>query len=181
MSDVFFLIPIVVLLVALGLLLVTQHKRETLRMPVGTTIYPSRQERHGTLLYSQRHRLMGRPDFLIRNNDTIIPVEVKTGATPRQPYLGHIMQLIAYCVLVEENFHVRPAHGVIRYPQQEFEIAFTTEYELELESILGEMREKRTQREIHRSHNSTRKCASCGYNEECNERLDTQIALPLDL
>lgn len=177
-GDSLFLIPILVIAIALVLLLITRQKRETLQMPPGTPIYPDRHERKGTLLYSHRHRLMGRPDFLIKHDNAIIPVEIKTGATPYQPYPGHVMQLIAYCVLVEENFHTRPTHGVIRYPDRQFEIEFTTEHELELESILGEMREKREQLDVHRSHNSVRKCASCGFSEQCSERLDTQIALP---
>lgn len=37
------------------------------------------------------------------------------------------MQLIAYCFLVGATYDMRPAYGVIRYPQQQFEIEFTPE------------------------------------------------------
>jgi hypothetical protein len=67
---------------------------------------------------------------------------------------------------------------VIRYPNPQFEIAFTIEYELE--SIVGEMRAQQTQLEVHRSHHSARKSTSCGFNEQCSERLDLQMVLPLD-
>jgi CRISPR-associated exonuclease Cas4 len=180
MSDILFLIPILVIAIALILLAFMRRKRETLRMPPGTPIYQDRQEERGTILYAHQYRLKGRPDFLFQDNNEVIPVEVKTGSTPGYPHHGHIMQLIAYCVLVESAYGVRPAYGVIRYPHQQFEIAFTPEYEAELEGILDDIREKQKQSDVHRSHNIGKRCASCGFTEQCRERLDLQMVLPLD-
>ena len=37
------------------------------------------------------------------------------------------MQLMAYCLLVEECYGIRPEGGYIRYPKKEFPIAYTDE------------------------------------------------------
>ncbi|MBA3867698.1 MAG: Dna2/Cas4 domain-containing protein [Anaerolineae bacterium] len=111
----------------------------------------------------------------------IIPVEVKTGKIPRQPYQTHIMQLVTYCHLVEENYHVRRTYGIIRYPQQEFTIQYTDALEQELSRLVGEMRVKRGWDEIHRNHNQRAKCAACGFHEICSERLDLESQARLDL
>lgn len=73
MTGWLFLVPILVIVVALILLAVTRRKRENLQMPAGTPIYLDRQEQRGTILYSHKHRLKGRPDFLLKDNNEIIP------------------------------------------------------------------------------------------------------------
>lgn len=170
-SNALLLIPI--LLIGLGLLLLSlsRRKRQEIQMPIGTPIYQDSQEQPGTILYSKKYRLKGKPDFLLKEHELIIPVEAKTGKTPRSPYIGHIMQLIAYCVLVEETYGVRPPYGFIRYPAQQFRIEFTQEREQILSHILADMQAKITTEDVHRSHNNLKVCASCGFREWCDERL----------
>jgi len=52
-------------------------------------------------LFSNEHRLTGRPDYLVTGREGIVPVEVKSGAAPAAPYAAHVLQLAAYCLLVE--------------------------------------------------------------------------------
>lgn len=87
------------------------------------------------------------------------------------------MQLIAYCVLVEENYGTRPPYGVIRYPEQQFEIPFTSERETELINVLADIQAKKRMLDVHRSHTSVKRCAACGYRQHCSERLDVQTPL----
>ena len=51
-------------------------------------------------LYSTRHRLVGRPDQLVRAGRMLIPVEHKPRARRLQD--SHILQLAAECLLVED-------------------------------------------------------------------------------
>jgi CRISPR-associated exonuclease Cas4 len=91
------------------------------------------------------------------------------------------MQLVVYCALIEENYGVRPAYGVIRYPERSFEVAFTLQRERELMEIVKDIEAKRQLLDVHRSHSKGKRCAACGYSEQCSERLDIQIKLPFDL
>src|SRR6266849_386376 len=55
-------------------------------------------------LISTRYRLSGKPDYLVRVKDGVAPVELKSGRSPSsgRPYEGHLLQLAAYCLLVED-------------------------------------------------------------------------------
>ncbi|MBA3867558.1 MAG: Dna2/Cas4 domain-containing protein [Anaerolineae bacterium] len=179
--DPLIILAVIVILAGVAILVVTRRRRLELSLPRGEVVYEDTPEKPGQLLYSQRLKVMGKPDVLIQQGSMIIPVEVKTGKTPRQPYQTHIMQLITYCHLVEENYHVRPAYGIIRYPQQEFMIQYIEALEQELSRIVGEMRVKRGWDDIHRNHNQRAKCAACGFREVCSERLDVEYQAHLDL
>ncbi len=171
--NVALLVSVLVLVAGLALLWRMRARRQELRLPAGERIYEDTQEWSGKILYSEEHGLNGKPDFLFQHGPEIIPVEVKMGKTPRRPYWGHIMQLMAYCLLVEVNYQTRPAYGVIRYPENEFMIEFTPERQAALLEILADMWEKRRQAEVRRSHNNPRVCAACGFYDRCEERLDS--------
>src|SRR5512136_1315330 len=54
-------------------------------------------------LFSNLHRLSGKPDYLVRSRRELIPVEVKSSRAPANgPREGHVLQLAAYCLLVAE-------------------------------------------------------------------------------
>src|ERR1700692_3785310 len=68
-------------------------------------------------LTSKRYRLSGKPDYLVRVKDGIAPVELKSSRSPSsgRPYHGHLFQLAAYCLLVEDVFRVSVPYGLVRY------------------------------------------------------------------
>jgi CRISPR-associated exonuclease Cas4 len=83
----------------------------------------------------------------------VYPVEVKTSKTPQNPYLSHTTQLMAYCLLVEENYGVRPTGGILKYPEREFKIAYTDEAKQSLIDLVGEMiLLKHSGKELHFNH-----------------------------
>lgn len=182
MMDISLLLPLILLLIGVLILLQSTRRQRDLQLPPGTTIYQDTDEEPGETLYSHELQLKGRPDFLIRRDDMIIPVEVKTGRTPRDsPYPNHMMQLIVYCVLVEAHYGVRPSHGVVRYPDQSYEVAFTQELEANLKKIVEEMQFiKQSDVVVHRNHNNPRRCVACDFRDACDEQLQTQNTLPLE-
>src|SRR6266702_4123545 len=109
------LIVIVVFRMILGciLLLRTTKERKELGILVGERIYVDTEENPGKLLYAKTIPLIGKPDFLRREKEIIFPIEHKSGRAPRTPYLNHVMQLMAYCYLVEEYYGMRPPGGYI--------------------------------------------------------------------
>ena len=68
---------------------------------------------------SQAHGLVGRPDELRRAPDgRVVPVEVKSSRGPppgRPPYFSHVLQLYAYCQIVEERYGAAPPYGLMIY------------------------------------------------------------------
>lgn len=76
---------------------------------------------------SARYRLRGRPDELRRAPDGhLLPVEIKSALTPRGgPLPSHRAQLLAYCLLVEEETHRPPPYGILCYGDgREFRVAW---------------------------------------------------------
>ena len=122
-------------------------------------------------LYDPVWDLTGKPDYLVRQGKTLIPVEVKSGRTPAAPYDSHIFQLAAYCLLVERVMDVRPEYGLIKYPQRTFRIDYTAALEKKLKDLLDEMRAARRKRNIHRSHDMPIRCKGCGFGHACDQKL----------
>jgi len=162
------------ILLAAAAWLFASSKQEKTGLPSGKVIYTDMgawAEQEDTL-FSPGLQLVGRPDYLVEaNNGDLIPVEVKSGNAPRRPYESHILQLAAYCLLVEEAFGIRPSHGILQYRDNAFAIDYTDELEDDLLDLLADMREDMFEEEIDRSHNDQRRCARCGVMAFCSQRL----------
>jgi CRISPR-associated exonuclease Cas4 len=128
-------------------------------------------------LYAPSMGLTGRPDYLIEGRDTLIPVEVKSTRKPlRSPYDSHILQLGAYCLLVEAEYGIRPTHGVLHYTRsggepQTFSIPFSAELETETRAVIDEIQTQSLRGGVDRSHESPARCAGCGYLSRCDQAL----------
>ena len=162
-------------LLALGLLLLwlAQRGRARSGLPQGRVTYTDtggwgRPERP---LFSREFLLTGKPDYLVTHGDDVIPVEVKSSHAPAQPYPSHILQLAAYCLLVETSYHRRPPYGIIKYADQAFEVDYTAELEDELLTTLDCMRADLANGDAPRSHDESHRCRACGYRPRCDERL----------
>jgi CRISPR-associated exonuclease Cas4 len=122
-------------------------------------------------LYASSLNLTGKPDYLIRKWNYVLPVEVKSGPAPSEPYRSHVLQLAAYCYLVHETTDKRPPHGVLHYADCTFAIPYTRELERELEDTIAWMREDLSDGFAERSHNDPARCRSCSYAPYCDQKL----------
>jgi len=120
---------------------------------------------------SERYGLSGRPDYIIRMGDRIIPVEEKKGRTPQGPLFSHILQLSAYCLLVEETTGKAPPYGLLKYPEHEHQIEYNDDLKKILLEKLDEMRVIMRTGEAHRNHARPGKCGYCSRRSVCPEKL----------
>lgn len=124
------------------------------------------------IMESTAYGLRGLPDVVLRVEDELIPVEVKTGRVPKGPLFSHIIQLAAYCLLIEERQGRPPPYGVLQYGKHvRHEIDYNDELKFTLVNKLIEMRQIMRTGEAHRNHRRPGKCASCSRREGCSERL----------
>src|SRR2546428_11177016 len=100
-----------------------------------------------------------------------IPVELKTGRVPRGPLFSHILQVAAYCFLLEEEYGKPPPYGIIRYGETSFEIEYNEDQKKLVLQKLAEMRTAITKGGAHRNHNRPGKCIHCSRRSGCPERL----------
>lgn len=169
------------LLLVLGLLLLAallwaggNRRRTQTGLPVGNVIYNDtgawRANSH--VLHAADLRLAGKPDYLVELADGgIVPVEVKSGPAPAQPWAGQVLQLAAYCLLVEATYGVRPSHGILQYRDRAFAIDYTLELEGDLLDLLDEMRMTTADDDALPSHNQPQRCVRCGVRDVCDLRL----------
>jgi CRISPR-associated exonuclease Cas4 len=122
-------------------------------------------------LFARRYGLTGRPDYLLEQGRALIPVEVKPGRTADRPYESDLMQLAAYCLLVEETSGAPPPYGLLRYARHTFRMPYTPAVREELLALLDEMRAALDDDDCERSHDDPRRCAGCGFVELCDDAL----------
>ncbi len=148
--------------------------RQESGLPEGSVIYTDTGawRPNNDVLHAARLRLVGKPDYLVEQRDgSIIPVEIKSSLAPDTPWEGQVLQLAAYCVLVEENFGVRPPYGILQYKDRAFAVDFTGDLEADLLDLLEEMRVARDEVDPEPDHNEPRRCIACGVRAACNHRL----------
>lgn len=148
--------------------------REETGLPDGDIIYTDNNDWHKQVetLTAPEIGLVGKPDYLIQQRDgSIVPVELKSREAPNTPYASHVMQLAAYCLLVEENYGIRPNFGIIRYKDQDFQVDYTEELEEDLLDVLHEMQQDMFAEDVNRSHGNAKLCVACGVRDFCDQRL----------
>ena len=120
-------------------------------------------------LVSERYRLTGRPDLLRRAPDgRLVPIEVKSRrAPPRGPPLSHLVQVWAYCLLVEDSERAPPPYGVLRYSDgAEFRVRWDAGARAELLRLRADVARPYDGR----ATPSPAKCAHCTWRAGCDAR-----------
>lgn len=167
------LLVLVLVIIALALIWQAKRQQQSLGLPGGKVIYADthRWKSVEEPLYSAHLGLTGKPDYLVEQGNQIIPVEVKSTRISQGPYDSHIFQLAAYCLLVKLVYDVRPAYGILHYPNQTYRIDYTYELESATIDLLQEIRSNENRKEIHRSHEIPARCKGCGFRSTCDQRL----------
>ncbi|UCG68227.1 MAG: CRISPR-associated protein Cas4 [Thermoplasmata archaeon] len=150
---------------------VAKRLREEHGIDKGTIEYVDALDETTEMLVSEKHGLRGRPDYILKRDGKYVPVEVKTGRVPKGPLFSHILQLAAYCLLLEEKYGQTPPYGIIKYSDVPHEIEYTPELKNILISKLKDMREIIRTKEAHRNHNRLNKCKGCSRRNMCPEKL----------
>lgn len=162
------------LILAAMLWLRSREWRRDSGLPEGDIIYTDTGawRANARVLHSAELRLVGKPDYLVEQHDgLIIPVEVKSSPAPDTPWEGQVLQLAAYCRLVEENYGVRPPYGILQYKDHAFAIDYTGDLEADLLAVLDEMRAAASFDDLAPDHGDRRRCVACGVRHACDHRL----------
>ncbi len=167
------LLALVFLILALFLFWQSSRQRRAAGLPSGRIVYTDTRAwgKVEKPLYDPDLRLTGKPDYLVERNGHIIPVEVKSGRAPRAPYDSHILQLAAYCYLVEKTFGKRPPYGILHYANRDFAVDYTPALRATLLDVIAEMRRDEHRTNVDRSHEDARRCLGCGFRHHCDQAI----------
>ena len=122
-------------------------------------------------LYSPRYGLTGKPDYLLTTRRGLVPVEVKPTRDDAEPRESHLLQVLAYCLLVEESQGRRPPYGLLRYRTETFKVEYNNDTRAQVIDVIEKMHEAMHGGEVHRSHDQPGRCRACAYVELCDEAL----------
>jgi CRISPR-associated exonuclease Cas4 len=167
------LLALALVVAAVVLLWVSHGQRASTGLPKGQVVYADTGawKRNERPLFSARYRLTGKPDYLVRERGRMVPVDVKPGRSATTPYEGDLLQLAAYCLLVEEQYGQRPAFGYLKYSQALFRIDYDDRLREALQAALQQMRLQWQARDVAPSHDEPKRCLYCGHREACSRRL----------
>lgn len=119
-------------------------------------------------LFSARHKLVGRPDRIVKQGNTYIPEEWKSA---RRVSRGHELQLGAYFLLVEERYGARPPHGfIVLGDGSRVKVVNADALRAEVLSIATLIRERRRELPVPIPvRQPPNKCSNCGQRANCGQ------------
>jgi CRISPR-associated protein Cas4 len=158
------------ILISLALKRTSRRRENRWRMPAGSVVSVD-DETHETLV-CHTLGLTGRPDVVRKRGSGFAPEEVKSGTLSegRTPHRGHILQLAAYCYLVEKNRGPVQC-GILIYRDRRIEISFTDELRSEMRMVVNRMASLQSAQAVHRSHQKPARCSACQVRSICFEAL----------
>lgn len=168
-------LTVLVLIVGVLLLLLSRRMYQRSGLPAGKIIYSdtSTWQKQQDPMISRKFGIVGKPDYLVVVREGLrkvhVPVEVKSRKRPLEPYDSHIMQLGAYCLLIEDNFKERPPYGLIHYADDTVEIPFNNKLRGQVLRAAEEIRRNRKASNVPRQHDDPGRCQGCGYRHGCGD------------
>ncbi len=171
------IMPIALLLILLGLWLRrrSQQTQQRLGLPTGEIVYSDTGSWRAVAepLLSRRYGLVGKPDYLVvikaGGGEQTVPVEVKSGNHAQQPRAGHILQLGAYCLLVEDKMGERPPYGLLHYANGTLQIPYTDALRAEVLAAITAIQAAEEATDLPRNHHEVARCQRCGYLYGCGK------------
>ncbi|MEO5952737.1 MAG: Dna2/Cas4 domain-containing protein [Chloroflexia bacterium] len=175
MNNILFTITAIILVCgAILTLIIATRLRATTGIPKGDIVSSDTSaEQRGKPLYSPRYRLTGTPDYLINTPQGPVPVEVKPTRTETEPRHSHLLQVLAYCLLIEETEGRKPPYGLLKYSANTFRVDYNEATRAHLLGVMQTMRETADleQWQVNRNHNIPNRCRPCGYRDQCDQSL----------
>ncbi len=164
--------------IALGILLLNERRhqrqrliterRRALGLPDGELVYED-ADGAGEPLSSNVYPLLGKPDYVVQLPDgRPVPIELKlTVHDATVPYSNHMVQVAAYCLILEDYFVQAPTHGILRYADREFTVEYTPALRKKVIKLLAEMERCSEQQPPPLAKQRAAKCRACSFQPIC--------------
>jgi CRISPR-associated exonuclease Cas4 len=144
------------------------ERQRALGLPEGELVYED-ADGQGLLLFSSGYPLVGKPDYVVQLADgRLVPVELKLSVhNTTEPYKNHILQLAAYCLILEEYSDLPPTHGILRYADRDFTVDYTPTLRRRVLRLIEEMARYDKQSPPPLQKQRISKCRSCTFQPIC--------------
>jgi CRISPR-associated exonuclease Cas4 len=144
------------------------ERKRALGLPEGELVYEG-ADGQGEPLSSSAYPLVGKPDYVVKLPDgRPVPIELKLNMHDvTAPYSNHMVQLAAYCLILEDYFVQAPTYGVLRYADREFTVEYTPALKKKVIRLLTEMARCSEQQPPPLARQRASKCRSCTFQPIC--------------
>jgi CRISPR-associated exonuclease Cas4 len=145
-----------------------EERRRVLGLPAGDLVYEDANGQ-GELLYSDAFPLVGKPDYIVKLPDgQLVPIELKLSVqNVNTPHSNHMIQVAAYCLILEDYSEVPPTHGILRYADRDFTIEYTATLRKKVIRLLSEMESCNEQQRPQLARQKVTKCRACTFQPIC--------------
>jgi CRISPR-associated exonuclease Cas4 len=145
-----------------------KERHRILGLPEGELVYED-ADGQGEPLTSSAHPLAGKPDYVVKLPDgRPVPIELKLGVhDATAPYSNHIIQVAAYCLILEDYFELPPTHGILRYADREFTVEYTPALKKKVIRLLAEMAKCSEKEPPALTKQRASKCRACTFQPIC--------------
>jgi CRISPR-associated exonuclease Cas4 len=179
-NNILLAIGLSLLLAALALLVLLLNERRyrrsrliaerhrALGLPEGDLVYED-ADGLGEPLSSIAYPLVGKPDYVVKLADgRPVPIELKLNVHDvTAPHSNHMIQLAAYCLILEDYFVQAPTYGILRYADREFTVEYTTALKKKVIRLLTEMARCSEQQPPPLARQRASKCRVCTFQAIC--------------
>jgi len=147
-------------------LIVERHR--ALGLPDGELVYED-ADGMGEPLSCSEYPLVGKPDYVVKLADgRPVPIELKLNVHDvTAPYTNHMIQLAAYCLILEDYFVQAPTHGILRYADRDFTIEYTPALKKKVIRLLTEMAHCNEKQPPPLAKQRVAKCRACTFQAIC--------------
>src|SRR5947199_4807517 len=180
LNNILLAIGLGLLLAALALVLLLLNDRRVQRsrliaerhralgLPEGELVYED-ADGLGAPLSSRAYPLVGKPDYIVQLPDgRPVPIELKLSVqNVSEPYPNHVVQVGAYCLILEDYFEQAPTHGILRYADCEFTVDYTPALRKKVIRLLAEMERYTEKQPPPLARQRAAKCRACVFQPIC--------------
>jgi len=147
--------------------LIAESKR-ALALTEGELVYKD-ADGQSEPLSSSTYPLVGKPDYVVKLPDgRPLPIELKPNVhAVTAPHSNHMIQLAAYCLILEDYFVQAPTHGILRYSDREFTVEYTPALKKKVIRLLTEMARCSEQQPPPLARQRVAKCRACTFQAIC--------------
>jgi len=144
------------------------ERHRALGLPEGELVYED-ADGLGEPLCSTGYPLVGKPDYVVKLADgRPVPIELKLNVHDvTAPHSNHMIQLAAYCLILEDYFVEAPTHGILRYADREFTVEYTPALKKKVIRLLTEMERCNEQQPPPLAKQRVAKCRVCTFQAIC--------------
>jgi len=144
------------------------ERHRALGLPEGELVYED-ADGQGESLSSSAYPLVGKPDYVVKLADgRPVPIELKLNVHDvTAPHSNHMIQLAAYCLILEDYFVQAPTHGILRYADREFTVEYTPALKKKVIRLMTAMARCSEQQPPPLASQRAPKCRICTFQAIC--------------